>query len=83
MLSLGMLEYLLYDLKKNLFVPIDHAFCFNSSNLDKEPYLLSDNASIYYHLAATAEKYGELSVSKCFAFANKEVYGIFEKKTVG
>lgn len=37
---------LLYNLKENLFVPIDHAFCFNSSNLDKEPYLLSDNASI-------------------------------------
>jgi len=27
-------------------VPIDHAFCFNSANLDKKPYLISDNESI-------------------------------------
>lgn len=37
---------LLYNLKENLFVPIDHAFCFNSANLDKEPYLISENESI-------------------------------------
>lgn len=37
---------LLYDLKINSFVPIDHAFCFNSNNLDEEPYLISDNESI-------------------------------------
>lgn len=37
---------LLYDLKNNLFIPIDHSFCFNTNNLDKEPYLIADNESI-------------------------------------
>ena len=37
---------LLYDLKKNTFVPIDHVFCFNSMNLDKLPYLISSNESL-------------------------------------
>lgn len=37
---------LLYNLKKNDFVPIDHAFCFNTNNLDKVPYLISDNESL-------------------------------------
>ena len=37
---------LLYNLKENTFVPIDHVFCFNSNNLDKEPYLISENESI-------------------------------------
>lgn len=37
---------LLYDLKNNLFIPIDHSFCFNSNNLNKEPYLIADNESI-------------------------------------
>jgi hypothetical protein len=37
---------LLYDLSTNLFIPIDHVFCFNSLNLDKEPYLISFNESI-------------------------------------
>ncbi|OFX31229.1 MAG: hypothetical protein A2X08_04280 [Bacteroidetes bacterium GWA2_32_17] len=37
---------LLYDLKSNAFVPIDHVFCFNSNNIDKDPYLISSNESI-------------------------------------
>lgn len=37
---------MLYDLKQNVFVPIDHVLCFNSNNLDKEPYLISENESI-------------------------------------
>ncbi len=37
---------LLYNFKNDLFVPIDHAFCFNSSNLARDPYLISDNISI-------------------------------------
>jgi hypothetical protein len=37
---------LLYDIIHNQFVPIDHAFCFNSANLDKELYLITDNESI-------------------------------------
>lgn len=37
---------LLYDLKKNVFVPIDHVYCFNTVNLDKEPCLISENESI-------------------------------------
>jgi hypothetical protein len=37
---------LLYNLKSNHFVPIDHVFCFNSINLDNEPDLISENESI-------------------------------------
>jgi hypothetical protein len=37
---------LLYNLKENVFVPIDHVYCFNTVNLDKEPYLISENESI-------------------------------------
>ena len=37
---------LLYNLKSNQFVPIDHVYCFNTLNLDKEPYLISENESI-------------------------------------
>jgi hypothetical protein len=37
---------LLYNLKTNAFIPFDHVFCFNSANLNKEPYLISDNESI-------------------------------------
>lgn len=37
---------LMYNLKKNVFVPIDHVYCFNTVNLDKEPYLISENESI-------------------------------------
>lgn len=37
---------LLYDLKNNVFVPIDHVFCFNSNNLPMQPELISDNESI-------------------------------------
>ena len=37
---------LLYDLKSNIFVPIDHVNCFNGLNLDKERYLISSHESI-------------------------------------
>jgi len=37
---------LLYDLKSNTFVPIDHVFCFNSNNIETDPYLISSNESI-------------------------------------
>ena len=37
---------LLHNLKENVFVPIDHAFIFNSANLDKKPYSIADNESI-------------------------------------
>ncbi len=37
---------LLYDIKSNLFVPIDHVCCFNSNSLDKEAYPISDNESL-------------------------------------
>ncbi|NVN95226.1 MAG: hypothetical protein HXX18_08085 [Bacteroidetes bacterium] len=37
---------LLYNFKENIFVPIDHASCFNGNNLDKEPYLITHNESI-------------------------------------
>lgn len=37
---------LLYNTSEKIFVPIDHVFCFNSNNLDKEHYLISDNESI-------------------------------------
>lgn len=37
---------LLYDLKSDVFVPIDHVCCFNSSNLDKAACLISSNESI-------------------------------------
>lgn len=37
---------LLFDIKTNQFVPIDHSFCFNTSNLNKVPDLISENESI-------------------------------------
>ncbi len=37
---------LLYSLKTNQFIPIDHVYCFNSINLDKEPCLICENESI-------------------------------------
>ena len=37
---------MLYNLKENIFVPIDHVYCFNSNNLDKELSLISNNESI-------------------------------------
>jgi hypothetical protein len=37
---------LLYNIKSYEFVPIDHVLCFNGNNLDKDPYLISDNDSI-------------------------------------
>lgn len=37
---------LLYNLKAKRYVPIDHAMCFNSGNLDKAPQLISNNESI-------------------------------------
>ncbi len=37
---------LMYNLKSDQFVPIDHVCCFNSLTLDKEPYLISTNESI-------------------------------------
>lgn len=37
---------LLYNLKTNQFVPIDHVYCFNTLNLDKDAVLISENESI-------------------------------------
>jgi hypothetical protein len=37
---------LLYNLKEKRYVPIDHAMCFNSGNLDKAPSLIGNNESI-------------------------------------
>lgn len=37
---------MLYDFEQEQFIPIDHCQCFNGNNLDKEPYLISENESI-------------------------------------
>lgn len=37
---------LLFDLRKQHFVPIDHAQCFNGNNLDKKAEPISENESI-------------------------------------
>ena len=37
---------LLYDIVNNHFVPIDHVNIFNGLNIDKPPYLISQNESI-------------------------------------
>lgn len=37
---------LLYNLTENVFVPIDHAFCFNSAVIERNPTIISENESI-------------------------------------
>lgn len=37
---------MLFNLQTKQFIPIDHACCFNTSNLDKDPYLISKDESI-------------------------------------
>jgi hypothetical protein len=37
---------LLYNMDENHFIPIDHVNVFNGLNIDKQPYLISENESI-------------------------------------
>ncbi len=66
---------LLYDAARNAFVPIDHVNIFNGLNIDKAPYLISENESIlnsplfplfFFGTLQTEQKHFRSNIEKTF-----------------
>ncbi|MFW6227553.1 MAG: HipA family kinase [Bacteroidota bacterium] len=66
---------LLYDSVTNHFIPIDHVNIFNGLNIDKQPYLISENESILSSPLFPIYFYGTLQlITKDFRFKFKKIF---------